>query len=334
MDPLASLRRALIGLAGACLTLAVMIATARSNELPASAHVSGFVIHDAASTLRDFCSTDGDGVMWFQLPGGSRWELITSTSDPAISNPGDGAFHTFDPAEVRAALDAVSYPLERVSAEIFILPYPRRLGLESAAGPGLILLAPGVEPLTAAHQHAEFTHELGHVVQYTLMPDADTNGWTVYRRLRGITDTAVYTATAVHADRPHEIFAEDFRASFGDALANYSGSIENAAIEPPADVSGLASFMTALAEPAVQLAATPNPSAGATLFSRVGATSAPVELFDLSGRRVAVVPATPTAGGTSWAWDGRAMSGQRADRGVLFARVRGERAATRIVVAP
>jgi hypothetical protein len=334
MDPLASLRRALIGLAGACLTLALMIATARSNELPASAHVSGFVIHDAAETLRDFCATDADGVMWFQIPGGTRWELVTSVSDPAISNPGDGAFHTFDSDQVRAALDAVGFPLARVSADIFLLPYPRRAGLESAAGPGLILLAPGVQPLTAAHQHAEFIHELGHVVQYALMPDADASGWAQYRRLRGIMDPTVYSASSVHADRPHEIFAEDFRATFGDGLANYSGSIENAVIEPPADVTGLASFMTALAGPTLELAATPNPSEGATRFSRAGVTTAPLDLFDLSGRRVAVVPSGAITGGTSWLWDGREASGKRADRGVLFARVRGERAATRIVIAP
>ena len=128
---------------------------------------------------------------------------------------------------MRAALAAVRFPLGAVSAEVFLLPYPRRTQLESAAGPGLILLAPGVRALSRAHQHAEFVHELGHVVQYALMPDGDAR-WSDYLELRAIDDASRFSATGSHAYRPHEIFAEDFRALFGDADATYSGTIENA----------------------------------------------------------------------------------------------------------
>lgn len=338
MGLLAALRRMLLGLAGAALGFAVLVAAARANEVVASSSEAGprgLVIHDAAETLADHCVTDSTGTTWFQLPGGTRWELITSTADPGIANPGDGAFHPFEAGEIRAALAAVRFPLERVSAEIYVLPYPRRGALESAAGPGLILLAPGVEPLAPERQHAELVHELGHVVQYALMPDAESAAWDSYRRLRGIADAAVFNASAPHADRPHEIFAEDFRATFGDPLANYSGSIENAAIPPPATVPGLAGFLRSLAAPAIVLAATPNPARGAIAFSRAGAIPQSLDLYDLSGRRIASARPSAVTGGTMWVWSGRDEQGRSAGPGVYFARVRGERgAATRFTFVP
>ena len=335
MEPLAKLRRAAVGLAGTLLSLAALFAVARSNEVASGSAARGFEIHDAIETLRDDCVRDAEGVLWFQLPGGTRWELVTETGDPAIQNPGDGAFHPFDLSEVRAALAGVRYPLERLGAEIYILPYPRRGALESAAGRGLILLAPGVQPLTPEHQHAELTHELGHVVQQALFPDAETAAWNSYRSLRGIADEAVYNAGAAHANRPHEIFAEDFRATFGDPLANYSGTVENAAIAPPAGVAGLEEFLRGLAGSSLALLATPNPTRGATQFSRAGATGAPLDLFDPGGRRIATVAPAGISGGTLWLWDGRDAAGRRAAPGVLFARVRGDRsAAVRFSFAP
>jgi len=297
---------------------------ARANELGASSRGTTFVIHDAAETLRDYCHWQ-DGTLVFELPGGASWELVTSTADPAIANPGDGQFHPFDVAEVQGALAGVRYPLQHVAADIFLLPYPRRLGLESAAGPGLILLSPGVRPVSPEQQHAEFTHELGHVVQYALMPDADTTAWSVYRRMRGITDPAVYSASAPHADRPHEIFAEDFRALYGDAQANYSGSIENASLAYPTQVGGLSAFVTSLsaapiaASPLMLVSALPH---GAVTLARNGAGVAPLDLFDVLGRRVMSVLPTADATGCHWTWDGHDASGARPAGAVLFARVR------------
>ena len=43
-------------------------------------------------------------------------------------------------------------------------------------------------------------------------------------------------------NRPHEIFAEDFRALFGGPTANYSGTIENPGLVHPGAVPGLAAF--------------------------------------------------------------------------------------------
>ena len=312
-------------------------AAARANEVASAERTIGFTIHDADETLRSYCHWDA-GTLVFTPPGGSSWELVTSTNDPAIANPGDGSFHPFAVAEVASALAGVRFPLARVAAEIFILPYPRRAGLESAAGPGIILLSPGVRPLPVEQQHAEFTHELGHVVQYALMPDADTLAWSRYRRLRGITDVTVYAASAAHVDRPHEIFAEDFRAMYGDAQANYSGTIENAALAYPVAISGLSAFVQALA--GAPVAVTPLRVAtaddhGAVMLSRNGPGLATLDVYDVTGRRLASVPPTADASGCHWNWNGRDANGAPVAATVLFARVRdGRGGVARIVHLP
>jgi hypothetical protein len=317
--------------------LLALPAVASANELAAGAATSGIVIHDAAETLRDYCRWQGSTLV-FTIPGGASWELVTTTADAAILNPGDGQFHAFDAAEVRAALAGVRYPLARVSAEVFVLPYPRRAQLESAAGPGLILLSPGVRALPAEQQHAEFTHELGHVVQYTLMPDADAAAWGGYRQLRGITDVTTYSSTSAHGDRPHEIFAEDFRALFGDAQANAAGTIENATLAYPTSVPGLSAFVLDLAgAPAL---ATPLRVAsvvrgGVATFARGGAGAAVLDLFDVTGRRVAAIAPVADANGCRWTWDGRDASGAEQRGAVFFARARdGKGGIARLVRLP
>jgi hypothetical protein len=318
--------------------LLALAGTATANEFSAFGVSRGVEIVSAERTLQELCSIDSFGRTWIDLPGGARYELVTSVDDPAIANPGDGSFHPFDPAEVQAALGGVTFPLDDVNVEVVILPYPRRVQLESAAAPGLILLSPGVRPLSSAQQHAEFTHELGHVIQYALMPDSDGDSWSRYRRLRGIADEARYSATAPHANRPHEIFAEDFRALFGDALANYSGTIENAGLVPPRAVSGLADFMLGLAggsAVSVELAAWPNPTAGAIRFTSAKSALVPLDLFDPSGRRIATLEPLRTGSTIQWVSDGRDAGGRRYPPGVLFARPRAPGArAVRIVVQP
>ena len=312
---------------------------AAASELRASAaSVAGIVVHDAEETLRDYCRSES-GRLYLVLPGGSRWELVTSTTDPAITNPGDGAFHAFERSEVSAALAAVKFPLGKVSAEVFILPYPRRLSLESAAGPGLILLSPGVRPLSREHQHSEFVHELGHVVQYALLPDADADGWATYARMRGI-DAARFNASAPHADRPHEIWAEDFRALFGDANATSNGTIENASISFPTQVQGLQAFMEGVAAD-VSSPASPRLKAssyawGALSFTRGGSRVSVLDVYDASGRRLAgIEPASVNANGVSWNWDGRDASGRLIRGAVVFARPRdGEGGTVRVTRLP
>jgi hypothetical protein len=326
MDTPVWLRRTFLGLLAAVLAaVALFAATARASELPVAGTASGLNVHDAAETLRDFC-VEQDGRLWLCLPGGARFELVTSTADDAIANAGDGSFHPFDRSEVLAALAAVDYPLDGVPADVFLLPYPRRAGLESAAAPELILLSPGVLPLSREHQQAELVHELGHVVQYARMPDG-ADAWDRYRQLRGITDPSVYNAAGPHANRPHEIFAEDFRALFGGSLANYSGTIENPDLAMPATVSGLDPFMRSLAATttsalSASLAAFPNPSRGAMSFARTGTTAASLDVYDLAGRRIATLAPETASGGFAWRWDGRDATGAPAGAGVFFARAR------------
>lgn len=286
-------------------------------------------IHGSEETLRDYCATQ-DGALWLTLPDGSRQELVISVADPAILNQGDGSFHPFDETQVRAALAALRAPLAHLRAEVFLLPFPRRSCLTSSASPGLVLLSPGVRALAPEQQHAEFVHELGHVVHFSRMPETEA-GWAAYRTLRGITDEAIYSADALHANRPHEIFAEDFRALIGGSLANYSGTIENAALALPASVSGLDDYMRTVATAsgsvvAVRIACYPNPSRGSVTFvlpvadAGSGGANGALEVYDLCGRRVAALAPAMAGGAITWRWDGRDLTGAPAGAGVYFAR--------------
>lgn len=306
--------------------------TARASELSVPApSPRGIVVHDAAEVLSHWCHRDADGRLWLSLPDGASFELVTSTTDPLVSNPGDGMFHPFDASVVRQAIEGVRFPLAGISAEVFVLPYPRRAGFESCAAPGIILLSPGVWPLSEAHQHAEFTHELGHVVQYQRMPDSDAGDWQRYREMRGISDADVYNASAAHADRPHEIFAEDFRVLFGDALAG--GNLENPDLTSPASVQGLAGFMAALQGAASGRIATARIGLGMA-FALAGGRPATLTLFDVAGRRVASLAPLAVSGGVAWVWDGHDASGHASAAGVLFARCAGTPAVARIVWQP
>lgn len=329
-------RRALRGMMAVALALVLLAGVSRANELGSTVLPTSdqIVIHDAAEVLRDWSRSDADGRRWLLLPGGLRFEFVTSVSDPAIANPGDGTFHPFDLVEVSAALRAVRYPLDGVAADVFILPYPCRGVLASAAGPGFILLSPGVLPLPRQQQHAEFVHELGHVVQYSNLPDRDLPGWDRYRGLRGIGDTEIYWSGACHADRPHEIFAEDFRALFGGVLANTTGSVENSLLAPPTQVSGLDQFILQLADGSLPstLTASCNPVRGRVSLSRSGSTRAPLDIFDLQGRRLVTVQPVEITGGVRWSWDGRDERGARVGPGVVFARTQDGGAALRITM--
>jgi hypothetical protein len=336
MEARAFLGRMAFGLAGTAAGLLLLAFLASADETGgAGATRAGVVVYDAAETDRRFCRLDESGAMWLSLPDGGVHELITTPLDPVLLNAGDGEFHPFDPAEVRAALDAVRFPLEQVPVEIYILPYPRRSGLESAAGPGIVLLAPGVRALAPEQQHAILVHELGHVVQHARIPDHDVAAWRRYRALRGITDEARYCAASPHADRPHEIFAEDFRALFGGPLATTSGTIENATLAPPATVTGLAEFIAGLAGAprGERLAAWPNPARGRVALARTGEPAGIVDLFDVGGRRIASLGPEPVAGGWRWVWDGALERGGRRAAGVVLARERGSSGpATRITL--
>jgi hypothetical protein len=330
-------RNALISLALAAFLAPAGALPATAHEISSASFTPGLQIHSAQDVLERFC-VEREGRLVLTLPGGASFELITSVDDPAISNSGDGRFHPFPEAEVRSALQSIRFPLEGIAAQVYILPFPRRSGLESAAGPGLILLSPGVRELSPPQVHAELAHELGHVVHHARMPDRDVEAWQRYRQLRGITDESVFHPWAEHANRPHEIFAEDFRALFGGELANYAGTIENPALAQPASVAGLRDFMLeigAAASPALSFAY-PNPTRGPARVVIGGAPAGGLAIFDVSGRQVRrVKDGLPQAGGVSYEWDGRAEDGSRVAAGAYLARAwDGAGPAVRIIVLP
>ena len=289
-------------------------------------------IYDADEVLKSHVRSDGGGLA-FVDPTGRPWMLVASPDDPAILNRGSGQFHPAPLAEVERALDSITWSgTGLLSAEVFLLPYPRRELLPSSADDGSIYLSPGVYPYTVESSHALVAHEYGHLVHQRLLPDDDVAGWNRYRELRGLTDESVYNERAEHRNRPHEIFAEDFRALFGGSLANYSGSIENAGLSLPNLVPGLRQFFVDLADrgaaptaPAA-LAAAPNPFVASTRLTLPAlGVSARLEIVDASGRRVRRLDA---ADSSDLAWDGRDDAGQPLPAGIYFARLTGA-AATR-----
>lgn len=87
------------------------------------------------------------------------------------------------------------------------------------------------------------THEFGHNVDFQLMTKSL---WKEYKELRGITDTKIYNNNApLSANRPQEIFAEDFRLLFGCDDAKVKAH-ENTSLANPNDVEGLREFFEKL----------------------------------------------------------------------------------------
>ncbi len=271
-----------------------------------------------------------DGQLVLTVPGIAPQALVTQVDDPLVANPGDGSFHPLDPKVVAQAISGLAFPVDQVDAVVYVLPFPRRAGLVSAAGPGAILLAPGVRPVPADQVHAVVAHEFGHIVQYQYATRGSA-AWVAYLHLRGLVDADAQSASLDHADRPSEIFAEDFRTLCGTPQARGDGAIENSLLAPASDAPNLTSYLqdlpararrTALA--AHEVAAFPNPftsSTTVTFAAPAGAansTAAPVRLVrvvDVRGRivRHATVDAA-AGGGAEWRWDGRD------DRGVALAR--------------
>jgi hypothetical protein len=302
-------------------------------------------IHDSGAVLESHVAPHGAGLDFIDRSG-RHWELVMSTDDPIIAHKGSGSFHPADPSDVASALDAVAYPgLTALGIDVFLLPYPRRESLASSAGDGAIYLSPGVYPYAMEPLHALVVHELGHVVHQRLLPDWDTAGWAMYRELRGLTNASTYNSQAAHRNRPREIFAEDFRALFGGAAANYSGSIENTDLPHPSDVPGLEEFFLGLIQsagaaaspPSAAPIASPNPFVAATTLSLAGVPvvdGAVVDIVDVSGRLVCRLD-VPAGGDSKVGWNATDASGRRVPAGVYFAVVpaAGGRLVTRLVVA-
>jgi hypothetical protein len=311
------------------LRLLAVVAAVSLGGRPAAAGVSSR-IHSPEQVLRDHTRLVGPSRLFTDASGRS-WEMVTDVGDPAIANKGSGVFHPIPVATIEDALDQVTASSGGLTIEIFVLPFPRRDLLASSADGSSIYLSPGVQPWSAEQVHALVIHELGHVVQHEFLPDDDP-AWQEYRRLRGITDEAVYAANAIHRNRPHEIFAEDFRALFGGVEANYSGSIENSDLGHPEQVAGLRKFFTGIINGhsgadggLFALRSAPNPFRPRTTIRFVvpsGRHEARLDVFSVEGRLVRGLLKEPLEGGErAVEWDGRDDLGRDVAAGIYFARV-------------
>jgi hypothetical protein len=178
------------------------------------------------------------------------------------------------------------------------------------------------------------THEIGHLVHRRFLPDSLATAWREWATLRGVADSSVYHAGAEHANRPREIFAEDFRALFGGAEARRGGTVENQNIVRPDAVPGLEGWVLALvgirtAPSVAELVLHPNPiRAGQRLTLRLPAGAAAKSatlsagLYDIGGRRVSELRFQRDGEGLfAGSWDGRGEAGRGLASGAYWLRV-------------
>ncbi|MDP6797152.1 MAG: FlgD immunoglobulin-like domain containing protein, partial [Candidatus Krumholzibacteria bacterium] len=231
------------------------------------------------------------------------------------------------------ALQSLSYPRPVDRIEIIFLPLPLREHSHSFARGNRIFLAPAEVEIPEEITHMTVVHELGHLFQYAKMSDMNTSLWSQYRQLRRISNEDIYHDSAIHANRPHEIFAEDFRYLFGGDLANYSGTIENHDLSLPDEVFGLREFFLSLSDKIVpasllQASCFPNPFNPRTTVKvdaevdLIGETLT-VRVFDAQGRQVReLYRGTLFTQSLSFQWDGRDNGNRPLPSGVYFSRIR------------
>lgn len=289
-------------------------------------------VYSPEDVLGSMTSRHGEDLV-LQVDTRTQYRLVTSVEDPLIANKGDGSFHPMSVPSIIEALRAIRFQDAGLHVDVFVLPYPRREVLDSSAREGMIFLSPGMRDVSDYAVHFTVTHELGHLYQYRWMPDQSSSAWQRYAGMRGIDDGAVYSNTSAHKNRPHEIFAEDFRFLFGGEMANYSGGIENDTLALPSDVPGLEQFVRELSDtrtarrPSASIAPSPNPFNPSTSIEvqfRESPTPnrAQVRVYDAQGRQVRqLFDGTPGSTLLHLPWDGRQESGQPASSGVYFARL-------------
>lgn len=290
-------------------------------------------LHRAEDLAARLTALDGDAVI--PLDGSRYLRVITDINDPSISNRGDGEFHPFEADAVLDALGQISHPNVRMPVDIYILPYPRRSVLVSSTTGAEIFLSPHVLDIPSAVSAYIVTHELGHAFHNRYMPDG-SRGWQEYRQVRGIEDEYVYAEAATHANRPKEIFAEDFRALFGGSEAVWDGRIENADLVAPRLVMGLESFMREIGgertygREVVAATSVPNPFNPDTEIRvsvpedvLAGGGEVSVRVYDVRGALVKTVyTGVPTDVALNVRWDGTDNNGNPVASAQYFAQIR------------
>ena len=265
------------------------------------------------------------------LDESTSYHLISHISDAAIANKGDGQFHPMSLDAVVEELRAIRLRDTGLEVRVYVLPYPRREVLDSSAHDGAILLSPGVRPVSDNIVHFTVTHEVGHLYQYRWMPDEDSRNWARFDAMRSISDHGIYNSASAHQNRPHEIFAEDFRFLFGGSMSTYSGGIENESLALPSQVVGLEEFLRGLCEsrgaalPPAELLPSPNPFNPSTEIqlqfrAEPGPEPVTVRVLDARGHEVRrLFEGHATSRSMRLPWDGKQASGEPASSGVYFA---------------
>ena len=287
-----------------CAALLALAACAGAAE-----RVGSITVYSAGEAA-GFASTEG-GRAYFDFPGARRYELMGGQSE-WFPMPLD---------EVVAAIREIDFPVSDFNIDVVILHVPRVGQVESSAEGSVIFLTPGRVNYPTEHVHYTVVHEIGHAVHRALMPDRDRDLWLRYAAMRGFEMNGGGPGVP-HALRPHEIFAEDFRALFGGRMARFGGRVENGDLLPPGEVAGLPDFFASLAARggAVEHAsALPNPSTGRVVVRAAaggGGTLEGLSVFDVTGRLVRRL--TAPAGAREVAWDGLDASGAQAAPGVYL----------------
>ncbi|HEX6790209.1 MAG TPA: FlgD immunoglobulin-like domain containing protein [Candidatus Krumholzibacteria bacterium] len=277
-----------------------------------------------------------------ELSDGRMIPVVTNINDPSIYNRGDGSFHPFTPALVERALSAISHPGMPLDVRVYLLPYPRRGVLVSSTSGNEIFLSPHVldiEPAVAAYIVA---HELGHAFHNRYLPSG-SGLWRQYRSLRGISDEAIYNDSAAHADRPREIFAEDFRVLFGGAEAYFDGHVENTRIVEPELVDGLRAFFVSAVSARATVASidascSPNPFNPETEI-RIGVPAGQsgrvsVRIYSVTGALVRDLYDGAPAGDIALRWNGTDNRGNAVASATYYAQIRmgGERRTLKLLL--
>lgn len=286
-----------------------------------------------ADVLAERTQSGEDGTLFLEDEWGILRRFVTSTADPLIANPGDGEFH---PVEVDPVVQALEGADERFTSRIafdaYILPYPVAYPLTSWADGRAIYLSPGVRQFSERQIHYLVSHEVGHLIHRQYLPDEDSAGWMLFRQIRGIQDSTRYNEEAIHRDRPHEIFAEDFRYLFGSRIGRTPDGIENADLPSPDQVPGLRDFfLNLIGLPAETMLAAganayPNPCrSGVALRFQIasGTDAAAIEIYDVTGRSVRRIerPTVADDGTITLDWTGFDEGNEKLSAGVYFCRV-------------